>query len=134
MSLFDDVLQQVTGGMSSEHAQLANGVLDLIKEHPGGLSGLVQSFHDNGLGSIVSSWVSTGENLPITADQIQAALGNDKVQQFAAKAGITPDAAKATLAEVLPTLVNKLTPDGKVPESSGLLGAATSFLKGKASP
>jgi len=128
MSLFDEVLQQVTGGMSGEHAQLANGVLDLIKEHPGGLSGLVQSFHDNGLGSVVSSWVSTGQNLPVTADQIQAVLGNDKVQQFAAKAGITPDVAKAKLAELLPTLVDKLTPHGTVPESSGLLGAVTGFL------
>jgi len=128
MSLFDEVLQQVTGGMSGEHAQLANGVLDLVKEHPGGLSGLVQSFHDNGLGSVVSSWVSTGQNLPVTADQIQAVLGNDKVQQFAAKAGITPDVAKAKLAELLPTLVDKLTPHGTVPESSGLLGAVTGFL------
>ena len=130
MSLFDDVLQQVTGGMSPEHAQLADGVVNLIKEHPGGLSGLVQGFHDNGLGSVVSSWVTTGQNLPITADQIQAVLGNERVQQLAAKAGITPDVAKAKLAEILPTLVDKLTPDGKVPESSGLLGAVTSFLKG----
>jgi uncharacterized protein YidB (DUF937 family) len=130
MSLFDEVLQQATGGMSGEHAQLANGVLDLIKEHPGGLSGLVQSFHDNGLGSIVSSWVGTGQNLPITADQIQAVLGNDKVQQLAAQAGITPDVAKAKLAEFLPTLVDKLTPNGNVPESSGLLGTATGFLQG----
>ncbi len=138
MSLFDKARQAagnlaggLTSGMSPEHAQLVNSVLEMLTSNQsGGLSGLLQGFHDKGLGDIASSWVGTGQNLPISAEQIEAALGTGQVQQLAAKAGITPDVAKAKLAEILPTVVDKLTPDGKVPEG-GLLEQALSFMKSK---
>jgi uncharacterized protein YidB (DUF937 family) len=94
---------------------LAGSLLQMINSHPGGLSGLVQTFHDKGLGGIASSWVGTGQNLPISADQITQVLGNSALlQQFAAKAGISPQDASAKLAQYLPMIVDHLTPQGKV--------------------
>jgi uncharacterized protein YidB (DUF937 family) len=114
------------GGSSNP---LAAHLLETINNHPGGLSGLMQSFHEQGLGNLVSSWVGTGENLPISGEQIQQVLGNERVQQLAAKAGISPDVATSMLSQLLPTLVDKLTPNGQVPEHSNLLATGMSLLQ-----
>jgi uncharacterized protein YidB (DUF937 family) len=104
----------------------------MINNQPGGLSGLVQQFHDKGLGGLMSSWVGTGQNLPISAEQIQHVLGSAQVKELAAKAGISPETASSHLAQLLPTLVDKLTPNGQVPESSSLLESGLEMLKGLA--
>ena len=97
------------------------GVLGLLtNKEAGGLEGLMQAFNQRGLGEVISSWVGTGDNLPITPDQLQEVLGSDVVQQLAEKSGISVDAAKAQLAELLPTLIDKVTPGGKVPEGGFL--------------
>ena len=106
----------------------ATEVLAMIQNHPGGLNGLIQSFHQNGLSGLVNSWVSTGENQPATADQIQQALGSEKVQALAQKLGVSPEAASSTLAQLLPVVVNHLTPNGAVPEQSNLLQMGESLL------
>ena len=130
MGLLDDMVTKATGtGSSKEPASgLAGGILEMLKNQPGGLSGLVQTFQEKGLGGIVNSWVGTGQNLPISAEQIQGALGSEKVKQLAAKAGISPDVASSKLAELLPTVVDKLTPDGKIQEGLDLLPKDLSFL------
>jgi uncharacterized protein YidB (DUF937 family) len=79
----------------------------------------------------VSSWIGTGQNQSISASQIQSVLGSDVVKQLAAKIGVSPDAMSAKLAEVLPGAIDKLTPDGKLPEG-GLLAAALTALRAKA--
>jgi uncharacterized protein YidB (DUF937 family) len=125
MSLFDQ-LGSVLGG---EHAGLLGNVLDMVgKERGGGLAGLVQAFQANGLGDVVSSWIGTGPNQPISASQIQSVLGSDAVKQLAARMGISPDAMSARLAEVLPGAIDTLTPDGKLPEG-GRLAQALSALR-----
>jgi uncharacterized protein YidB (DUF937 family) len=115
MSLMEDMAGKALNSMlgSSSNPMAAN-LLQMIHNHPGGLSGLVQEFHDKGLGEIASSWVSSGQNLPISADQIHQVLGSSMVQQFAAKAGISPQEAGSKLAEFLPMIVDHLTPQGKV--------------------
>ena len=87
----------------------------------GGISGLVQSFKEKGLSEVVGSWISTGKNLPITADQIQSVLGNEKVQQIAGKLGIPMDQVSSGLAQLLPQVIDKLTPDGKLPTTDTLM-------------
>jgi uncharacterized protein YidB (DUF937 family) len=67
---------------------------------------------------VVGSWIGSGENLPIDADQITDLLGSDKVSAFAEKLGIDFDSAKTALADALPEVVNQATPDG----DEGLLG------------
>lgn len=134
MGLLDDAVKaggNLTSGMSEDHANMANGLLQMLSSQSGGLSGLVQAFQSKGLGDLASSWVGTGQNLPVSGEQIQSVLGSDTVQQLAAKAGVSPDAAQSALAKVLPVVVDRLTPNGAVPEGGGLLSQGLNFLKGK---
>jgi len=125
-NLENEAVGKVLGGSSNP---LAAGLLQTIQNQPGGLQGMVQSFHDKGLGGVVSSWVGSGPNSPVTADQIHQVLGSDQVKALAAKAGISPDEAGNAIAQLLPTLVNKLTPNGSVPDHSNVLEMASSMLK-----
>jgi uncharacterized protein YidB (DUF937 family) len=127
MGLFEDVSQQLlSGAAGSPHPGMANAVLQMIASHPGGLPALVQSFHDQGLGAAVTSWIGNGQNQPITADQIQKVLSNAQIQQLAQKAGVSPTLAASTLAAVLPGVVDKLTPNGTIEHS--LLAGGLNFL------
>jgi uncharacterized protein YidB (DUF937 family) len=77
------------------------------------------------------SWVSTGKNLPISADQIQQALGSGQLGAIAEKLGMSQGDASAKLAELLPDVVDKLTPNGQIPDAGGLgdlLGSLTKRL------
>lgn len=123
MGLMDQLGQAVGGMMANQGGQnpLLQAVLGLLRKdsHIGGLTGLVQAFQKNGLGEIVNSWVSTGKNLPITPNQIEQGLGSDLLNQLAGKVGLSSGAVTAQLAGILPDLVDKLTPNGKV-ETGGL--------------
>jgi len=134
MSFLEDMAgKELSSMLSSSSNPMAAGVIQMINSQPGGLSGLLQQFHDKGLGGLVSSWVSTGQNLPISADQIQHVLGSEQVKELAAKAGISPDAAGSHLAEFLPMLIDKLTPNGQVQQgTSSLLQSGLSMLQGLA--
>jgi uncharacterized protein YidB (DUF937 family) len=125
-------LASLLGGSSSP---LLTGLLQIVQNQPGGLQGLVQSFQDKGLAGLVSSWVGTGQNLPISADQIHQVLGSQQVQSLAASAGMSPDAAGSAIAQLLPTLVDKLTPSGQVPDHSNVMDMVSGLLQnlGKAS-
>lgn len=133
MSLFDRVSGIVGGlsGKSGEGPGLVTGVLDMLgKQGPGGLAGLIQTFQTKGLGDIVSSWISTGPNLPISPAQLQEALGSQSIRELAGRAGLPLDAVSAKLAEILPVAVDRLTPDGKIPDS-GPLAQGLALLRGK---
>lgn len=130
MGILDDLENKAVNSMLGGSTNpLATGLLQMINNQPGGLPGLLQSLHDKGLGNLASSWVGTGQNLPITAEQIQHVLGSDQVKQMAAKVGISPDAAGTSLAQLLPTLIDKLTPNGQVPQHSSLLETGMSLLQ-----
>jgi uncharacterized protein YidB (DUF937 family) len=130
MGLLEDMENKAVGSiLGSSTNPLATSVLQMINNHPGGLPALVQSFHEKGLGEIASSWVGTGQNLPISADQIQRVLGSDVVKQLAANAGISPDIASSSLAQMLPSLIDKLTPNGQMPPASTLLQTGMSLLQ-----
>jgi uncharacterized protein YidB (DUF937 family) len=123
MGLMDQLGQAAGGMMGGQAAQnsLLQAVTSLLGQNSsvGGLAGIVQAFQKNGLGDIVNSWVSTGKNLPITPDQIKQGLGGDFLSQLASKAGIPPDAASAQLSSLLPDMIDKVTPNGKI-ESGGI--------------
>jgi uncharacterized protein YidB (DUF937 family) len=124
-SLENEAMGKVLGSCSNP---LAASLLQMIQNQPGGLQGLVQSFHDKGMGGVVSSWVGTGQNLPISADQIPQVLGSDQVKALAAKCGVSPDAAGSAIAQLLPGIVDKLTPNGQVPEHSDVMEIASGLL------
>jgi len=131
-SLENQALGKVLGGGANP---LATELLQMIQNQPGGLQGLVQNFHDKGLGGVAQSWVGNGQNLPISADQIHQVLGSDQVKALAAKAGISPDAAGGAIAQLLPGLIDKLTPDGQVPAHDNVMDMVGGLLQnlGKAS-
>jgi uncharacterized protein YidB (DUF937 family) len=131
MSLFDDVVGKFTGGTAAgEGGQgLAASVLELLSNKQGGISGLLQTFQQNGLGHIASSWIGTGENLPVSADQIRQVMGNEQVETFAQKLGIAPETASAQLAQVLPSIVDRLTPNGAMPQGD-LMSGGMALLQG----
>ena len=102
-------------------------VVDMLGSNQGGgLGGLVQAFQQNGLGHLMDSWIGTGQNLPVSSDQIQQALG-PKVQELAQQHGMSTDAVSQALSQFLPGLVDHLTPNGQLPQ--GGLGAGLSALR-----
>jgi uncharacterized protein YidB (DUF937 family) len=105
MGLFDGVLGGVVG------AEMATVVNSLIEKH-GGVQGIVTQLEQQGLGGTVRSWVGSGANQPITADQIHQAFGSETVKQLAARIGISPEDLAAKLSAVLPQAIDKLTPGG----------------------
>lgn len=136
MGLFDSLAQAagaLMGGKDSGiQGQLLQAATQLLGQNSniGGLAGLVQAFQKNGLGEIVNSWVGTGQNMPISPAQVQQGLGAGLLEQLAGKAGVSTDAASSQLASLLPSLIDKLTPDGKIPDSN-LLEQGLSLLRGK---
>lgn len=86
----------------------------LAKTNFGNLQGLVEQLQKGGLNDQVKSWLSSGANLPVTAEQVRSALGNQKVRQLADQFGLPVDATLKLLAEKLPAVVDQASPDGKL--------------------
>lgn len=119
MGLLDNIAGKALGalGGDAQKGDLLQEVVGLLtSRQTGGLGGLVEQFKSKGLGDIANSWVGTGQNMPISAAQVQQGLGADVVNQLAAKAGIPADQVSALLARFLPQAVDKLTPGGQVPQ------------------
>src|SRR6266404_4840182 len=109
MGLLDGLLGGAVG------AEMVTGVNGLIEKH-GGVQGIVAQLEQQGLGGTVRSWIGTGANQPISADQIHQVFGSDAVKELAAKVGLSPDVLAAKLSQVLAQAIDKLTPAGVVPK------------------
>ena len=125
MGLLDQIVKGLAGKFSGGSAGTQNPLLDialslLTNPQTGGLEGLMETFKSKGLNDIMSSWVSTGQNLPISGKQIQDVLGSDLIQQFAKKLGASNQDVSGGLANLLPGLIDKLTPTGQLPEKDAL--------------
>src|SRR6185312_12881744 len=96
---------------------------------PGAMDNLLASFKSAGAGNILQSWIGTGQNLPISADQVRAVLGKGTVSQLAEGAGVAEPEAADTLTSLLPQVIDKLTPDGAVPSQLNLGGLTSSLGK-----
>ena len=133
MSFLEDMKNKAAGaigGIGGEHSGLIHGLMEMLThQESGGLAGLLQGFQQKGLGEIVSSWIGKGENWPISPDQVQQALGPERIGQLADQTGLSPESVRSRLAEVLPGLVDKLTPEGKIPEGSRWAEQGLSFLR-----
>ena len=102
----------------------------------GGLGGLMEKFNNAGMGDAAKSWVGTGENAPISGDQIGQVLGGDMMGDLAAKLGMSQGDAAGSLAQMLPGLIDKLTPNGQAPtgglgNSGDLMGMLGGLLNQK---
>jgi uncharacterized protein YidB (DUF937 family) len=135
MGLLDDVMGVV--GMGNTNAQQQAGTLDMLLQYinspqVGGIAGLQKMFQENGLGGIVSSWISTGQNLPISGDQLQSVLHGDALQNIAAKLGMDQSQVTSVLSGMLPTVVDSLTPNGQMPDSNALSQMMKGLAAGQA--
>ena len=130
---FGQILQGVMGGsqqgQASPIAAILQQVLSVQDGDKQGVAAIISKFQSAGLGQHVQSWVGTGENVPISADQVGQAFSPEQIEGWAKEAGTTPDALKEVLAQALPHVVDHLTPGGAVPSEtpqmpdlSGLLG------------
>ena len=133
MSLLGNLLGSALGGSSGGNGdgqnRLMQAVLGMITQH-GGLGQLQQQFQGNNLGHIFSSWVGTGDNHPISPDQITQVLGHDQVAQLAQQAGMSHGEAASGLAQMLQSIIDKLTPQGTAPTGGGLQSALSGLLSG----
>jgi len=107
MGLFDGLIGGVVG---AEMATVVNG---LIEKH----GGIVSEFQSKGLGETVKSWVAVGPNQPVSGEQISQVLGSDTVSQLAARFGFSQEDLANKISQVLPQVVDKLTPHGTLPSA-----------------
>jgi uncharacterized protein YidB (DUF937 family) len=109
MGLFDGLLGGIVG------AEMATVVNSFIQQH-GGVQGVVSALEQQGLGGVARSWIGTGPNQPISAEQLGQAFGNSAVlTQLAGKLGVSPQELTGKLSQILPAAIDKLTPGGTVP-------------------
>jgi uncharacterized protein YidB (DUF937 family) len=125
-----DILNTVKSALGSGNKKddAMSSVIDMIGGQ-GGLNNLISQFTSKGLGDVIGSWVGTGKNLPISPEQLKGVLGNDTVKNIASKLGVDSNAVTSQLSNLLPDVVDKLTPNGKVPEGD-ILNQATDLLGG----
>ena len=130
MGLFDDIV----GGLAAkdtQHAALYDEVGKLVNQS-GGVSGLATQFEQKGLGGVMSSWIGTGPNPPISGEQVLQVLGHDKIVAMAAKAGVSEQEVTDGISKLLPIVVDHLTPNGTVPNQSATdVESALGGLKSK---
>ena len=122
MGLFDQLLGGLVGklGTPDQKSSLLELASNVIRDHPDGLAGVVKQFQAGGLADQVKSWVGTGQNQPISADQLTNVLGQDNVAKMSQKLGLSPQIVSAGLAAVLPAIVDHLTPKGKIEPGADL--------------
>lgn len=156
MGLFDSVLGAINKGQTSADGTVAAGglgaLIAMAASNPqlvqaitgmlasdgqqGGLSGLVEKFQQAGLGDVVGSWIGTGQNQAISGDQLSSVLGSGPLAGLAEKLGMSPEEAASQISNVLPGLVDRLTPAGELPQggvgnAGDLMGMLGGLLKGR---
>ena len=132
MGLFDQVVGNLAASAlagKGNEGGIIELVLPLLNKYPGGIAGLVQAFQQGGLGEIVNSWISTGKNLPVSGEQLTSVLGNDFIGGLAKQLGVGNQEASGNLADILPGLIDQLTPNGQLPQGGDLLAQGLGMLK-----
>jgi uncharacterized protein YidB (DUF937 family) len=118
MGLLDQIAGAVLGGPGSATQGGDNPLLQLvmqfIRQQPGGLQGLVENLTKGGLGEQVASWISQGQNLPVSGNQLAAALQGGGLGDLLKGFGMDRPDTMDGLAKMLPDVVNQLTPNGQV--------------------
>lgn len=117
------LLQVVTGMLGNDGAQ-------------GGLGGLVAKFQGAGMGDAIQSWIGSGENRAVSGEEVTSALGSGTIADIAAKLGVSHGDAAEQLSQMLPNIINHLTPGGEAPaqglgNSGDLMGMLGGLLKGR---
>ncbi len=130
MAGLDQLMQQILGGSAgamdiSKLTALAQPLLQQIQSS-GGLNAVLGKLQQAGLGDQVNSWLGQGGNESVDADELAEAIGEDRIETLSAESGMSPDEVKSGLSQILPGLVDKMSPSGSLPTSAsdltGMLG------------
>jgi uncharacterized protein YidB (DUF937 family) len=116
-----DILGQILGGGGGAAAGGMGGM--------GGLGGLLEQFQRVGYGEQANSWVGTGQNQPIPADVIGQIFGQDGLAAIARQAGVSEQDASAGLSQLLPEVVDRVTPGGEVPDLDQLTASVSDLSR-----
>jgi uncharacterized protein YidB (DUF937 family) len=128
MGLLDGLLGGLMGGGTQGQSPLVQVALQLIQQN-GGLPGIISKFQHGGMAEEVGSWVGSGQNLPMTGNQLQEILGSGSIGQIAQQLGLSHGDASSNLAQILPQIIDQLTPSGQIPANhSDMLAQALSAL------
>ena len=133
MGLFDTLAKNALGSMlGGSSKQDPAAMLSGLLSEAGGIEGLMGQFQSAGFGSQFASWVSTGENQPLSEDQMHSAIGAEALQGLASKLGMNTGTVLPLLAQFLPQVIDKLTPQGQIadnhPSSNQLQSVLTSVI------
>jgi uncharacterized protein YidB (DUF937 family) len=132
MGLLDGLLGNLVGsylGGSQERNPFGSGsqtqggnvllqIALMMLQQNGGLEGVLGKFRQGGLAQQADSWVGTGQNMEVSGDQLQQVFGPSSISDLASKLGMPAGQAGSVMAQVLPELINQLTPQGQVPANS----------------
>ena len=137
MDLLKSVLGAALGGQQAGQApaaggldpQMLMGIVGSLMNNAGGLSGLLGKLQQGGLADAAASWVGTGANQPVSPDALGGALGPDLMGMIAKQLGGSEQQAAGTMADLLPGLIDQLTPQGQLPADNGM-GALGALLGG----
>jgi outer membrane protein OmpA-like peptidoglycan-associated protein/uncharacterized protein YidB (DUF937 family) len=131
MGILDTIISEAASkfGLGAKATPLVSALLStMVSEQSGGLMGFIEKFRQAGLGDLISSWISTGDNRPISENQLESALGGNLLSNLASKAGLSNSLASTALTFLIPRIIDFLTPNGTVPTS--IPASVTSFLSG----
>jgi uncharacterized protein YidB (DUF937 family) len=112
------VLGRLGGGNQGQSGNLLLQLALSMLQQNGGLEGILGKFRQGGLSQQADSWVSTGQNMNISADQLQQIFGSSTISDLASRLGMSEQQAGSEMAQLLPEVINQLTPEGQVPENS----------------
>lgn len=130
MGLFDSILGPLLGGLNNnQQSGLMSAVSGLVTQG-GGIEGLMQKFGGHGLGDLVKGWVGTGANPPATPQHIEQVFGAQQLDQIATQTGVDRSQIAGHIAQILPQLVDKLTPNGQPVAGSALQQGLASLMQG----
>ena len=128
MGFFDGLISGMNGTATQGQSALLQVALQLVQQN-GGLPGIISKLQHGGLADHVGSWIGTGQNMPISGGQLQEVLGSGAIGEIAQQLGMSHGDTSSGLAQVLPQIIDKLTPNGQVPDNHGdVLAQALSAL------
>lgn len=136
MALFDSLLGEANErfNLQGKGQSLLAALLGLMtNQQTGGFRGFLDLFDRAGLGEVANSWVSRGANTPLSNQQTEDALGVDRIASLASSVGVPMATTSSALSYLIPVVVDKLTPDGVVPDNAGVLSMIGGYLPGLAS-
>jgi uncharacterized protein YidB (DUF937 family) len=106
----------VNAGAAASGGLVVSQIIAMLQSRPGGLGGLLQAFQQGGLGHVFQSWISTGQNLPVSADQLHGTVGSDWISRITQATGLPQNEVEQHLSTLLPQIVDHLTPNGQLPQ------------------